>query len=121
MRRALCRCLAAGVLTGCATNPATGNREISLVSEAQEISIGDQTVAAARASIGIYPDSALQRYVHALGARLAATTERPALPWNFEVVDDPEVNAFGQDNFGASDFESQPQVTYWTARVNLSF
>jgi len=93
-RRALTRCLAAGVLAGCATNPATGNREISLVSEAQEISIGDQTVAAARASIGIYPDSALQRYVHALGARLAATTERPGLPWNFEVVDDPEVNAF---------------------------
>jgi TonB-linked SusC/RagA family outer membrane protein len=34
---------------------------------------------------------------------------------------DPEVNAFGQDNFGASDFESQPQVRYWTARLNLSF
>ncbi|HEY9384633.1 MAG TPA: M48 family metalloprotease [Gemmatimonadales bacterium] len=93
-RRALPCCLVAGILAGCATNPATGNREISLVSESQEISMGDQTVQAARAAIGIYPDSALQRYVHALGARLAATTERAALPWNFEVVDDPEVNAF---------------------------
>lgn len=93
-RRTLSRCLIAGTLAGCATNPATGNREISLVSESQEISIGEQTVAAARASIGIYPDSAVQRYVHALGARLAATTERASLPWNFEVVDDPEVNAF---------------------------
>jgi TonB-dependent starch-binding outer membrane protein SusC len=34
---------------------------------------------------------------------------------------DPEVNAFGQDNFSTSDFESQPQVRYWTARLNLSF
>ena len=34
---------------------------------------------------------------------------------------DPEVNAFGQDNFSSSDFESQPQVRYWTARLNLGF
>ena len=34
---------------------------------------------------------------------------------------DPEVNAFGQENFSVSDFESQPQVRYWTARLNLSF
>ena len=34
---------------------------------------------------------------------------------------DPEVNAFGQENFASSDFESQPQVTYWTARLNIGF
>jgi TonB-linked SusC/RagA family outer membrane protein len=34
---------------------------------------------------------------------------------------DPEVNAFAQDNFAASDFESQPQVRYWTARLNVGF
>ncbi|MEO8029623.1 MAG: TonB-dependent receptor, partial [Gemmatimonadota bacterium] len=34
---------------------------------------------------------------------------------------DPEVNAFGQDNFAASDFESQPQVRYLIARINASF
>lgn len=34
---------------------------------------------------------------------------------------DPEVNAFGQDNFATSDFESQPQVRYWLARVNVGF
>lgn len=34
---------------------------------------------------------------------------------------DPEVNAFGQANFSLSDFESQPQVTYWLARVNVGF
>lgn len=34
---------------------------------------------------------------------------------------DPEVNAFGQANFSTSDFESQPQVRYWLARLNVSF
>ena len=81
-------------LGACATNPATGKSEISLVSEGQEIAMGEQTVAAARATMGVYGDSAVQRYVRALGARLAATSERPGLPWSFEVVDDPNVNAF---------------------------
>jgi len=92
--RRIPRYLFASLLAGCATNPATGKSEISLVSESQEIALGEQTAAAARTSLGDYPDSAVQRYVHALGARLAATTERPSLPWNYEVVDDPEVNAF---------------------------
>ncbi len=34
---------------------------------------------------------------------------------------DPEVNAFGQSNFSASDFESQPQVTTWVTRVSIGF
>ena len=38
---AISRCLLAGWLAGCATNPATGKTEISLVSESQEIALGD--------------------------------------------------------------------------------
>ncbi|MGH7497694.1 MAG: SusC/RagA family TonB-linked outer membrane protein [Gemmatimonadales bacterium] len=34
---------------------------------------------------------------------------------------DPEVNAFAQDNFASGDFESQAQVRYWTARLNVGF
>jgi TonB-linked SusC/RagA family outer membrane protein len=34
---------------------------------------------------------------------------------------DPEVNAFAQDNFASSDFESQPQVRYWIVRLNVGF
>ncbi|MGZ8755255.1 MAG: TonB-dependent receptor domain-containing protein [Acidimicrobiia bacterium] len=34
---------------------------------------------------------------------------------------DPEVNAFGQDNFATGDFESQAQVRFWTARLNVGF
>ncbi len=86
--------LAALALAACAVNPATGRREISLVGEGQEIAIGEEAARSARASIGLYPDSALQQYVRSLGQKLAAVSERPGLPWTFEVIDDPEVNAF---------------------------
>ena len=46
------------------------------------------------AALGLYPDAALRAYVQRLGARLAATTERPELPWTFRIVDDAAVNAF---------------------------
>jgi predicted Zn-dependent protease len=93
-RAALTRYVCIATLAGCATNPATGRKEISLVSESQEIAIGNEAAASARASIGVYPSSQLQSYVGSLGQRLAAVSERPGLPWSFEVLDDPSVNAF---------------------------
>ncbi|MGH9258968.1 MAG: M48 family metalloprotease, partial [Acidimicrobiales bacterium] len=44
--------------------------------------------------MGLYPDTALQRYVADLGRRMAAVSERPNLPWTFRLLDDPLVNAF---------------------------
>ena len=79
---------------GCATNPVTGQSELSLVSQSQEIAMGKQSAEDVAASIGLYPDSAVQRYVTSLGKSLALHTERPNLPWQFAVVDDPAVNAF---------------------------
>jgi predicted Zn-dependent protease len=78
----------------CAVNPATGQREFSLVSEGQEIAMGRQADPEIVAQLGLYPDSAVQRYVSDLGLRLAAVSERPDLPWTFRVLDDPTVNAF---------------------------
>src|SRR5947208_5532537 len=86
--------LVAVVVVGCAVNPATGARQLMLISESQEIAMGrdyDQQVAA---SIGLYADTAWQRWIQQFGARLAASSERPNLPWTFHVVDDPVVNAF---------------------------
>src|SRR5205823_13800609 len=82
------------VAAACAANPATGARQIMLVSESQEIAMGRDYDRQIVASIGLYPDSALQRYIQQFGMRLAATSERPNLPWTFRVVDDPVVNAF---------------------------
>jgi predicted Zn-dependent protease len=82
------------LVPACATNPATGRRQIMLVSEAQEIEMGRQADREVASAIGLYPDNALQGYVAGLGAALAAGSERPSLPWTFRAVDDAAVNAF---------------------------
>lgn len=79
---------------GCAVNPATGHKELALVSESQEIQMGLQADPDIITSLGLDSDSGRQRYVRTLGLRLAGTSERPNLPWTFRVIDDPAVNAF---------------------------
>ncbi|HSW30708.1 MAG TPA: M48 family metalloprotease [Longimicrobiales bacterium] len=82
------------VMFSCAVNPATGNRELALIGEGQEIQMGREYDGEVTASMGLVADTALQGYLNGLGSRLAAVTERPDLPWSFKVVDDPVVNAF---------------------------
>lgn len=78
----------------CALNPATGKREFSLMSEAQEIAIGQEADVEVRREMGIVDDRDLQQYVSAIGLELAKESERPGLPWHFAVVDQPVINAF---------------------------
>ena len=81
-------------VSGCAVNPATGERQFSLVSEGQEIQMGREADAEISASLGLVDDEEWQTYVQSLGDRMALASERPDLPWTFRVVDDPVVNAF---------------------------
>jgi predicted Zn-dependent protease len=94
MRPAFPALIAAAAAIGCATNPATGRRQFSLMSEDQEISIGRQQDVEVRREMGVYDDRALQQYVAGVGARLARQSERPTLPWQFTIVDVPAINAF---------------------------
>lgn len=94
MRPSIPFLLAACATLACATNPATGGKELILISESQEIAMGQGYDKDVAASIGIYNDSGMQRWIQQFGVQLAATSERPNLPWTFHVVDDPVVNAF---------------------------
>jgi len=82
------------LLVSCAMNPATGERQFTLMTEGQEIQMGREADPDIVASMGLYPDESLQVYVQDLGATLAARSERPDLPWTFRVLDDPLINAF---------------------------
>jgi predicted Zn-dependent protease len=84
----------AALFAACATNPATGRRQLSLVSEAQEIQMGKEADPQVVGSIGLVPQQDLQTYVQRVGTTLAASSERPSLQWTFRVVDDAAVNAF---------------------------
>jgi len=81
-------------LAGCAVNPVTGKKEISLVTPEQEAALGREGYAAATAEYGVYDDPALAAYVDSVGRRVAKASELPDLPWRFTVLDDPVVNAF---------------------------
>ena len=78
----------------CATNPVTGKKQMSLLSEAEELAIGQQQDAEIRREMGVYDDAALQRYVNDIGQQLARNSHRPNLPWSFTIVDSPAINAF---------------------------
>jgi predicted Zn-dependent protease len=86
--------LVAGPVASCARNPVTGKNELSLVSENQEIQMGQQAAQEVAQTIGFVNDPGLQAYVAGVGKRMAAKSERPDLPWEFHVVNDAAVNAF---------------------------
>ncbi len=86
--------LTACVNAACATNPVTGKRGMSLLSEAEELAIGQQQDLEIRKEMGVYDDPELQRYVNDIGQQLARVSHRPNLPWTFTVVDSPAINAF---------------------------
>ena len=67
---------------------------MSLLSEAEELAIGQQQDAEIRREMGVYDDPELQRYVNDIGQELARVSHRPNLPWTFTIVDSPAINAF---------------------------
>ncbi len=109
--------LVATVLASCAINPVTGKNELALVSESQEIEMGRQGAADVAQTIGLYKDAAVQAYVSRLGLTLAARTERPSLPWAYQVVDDPSVNAFALP--GGFVFVTRGLLTHMTNEAEL--
>ena len=96
MRKGTCFLFAAVVAlsVACATNPVTGKKQMSLLSEAEELAIGQQQDVEIRRQMGVYDDPELQRYVNDLGQELARNSHRPNLPWSFTIVDSPAINAF---------------------------
>lgn len=82
------------LVAACATNPVTGKPELSLVSEQQEIQMGQQGAQQVAQEVGLIKDQALQNYVQSVGSAIATKSERPNLPWTFRAVDDPSPNAF---------------------------
>ena len=106
------------VAAACAVNPVTGKKELALISESQEIQMGQQAAVEVRQSSGVVPDSALQAYVRGIGLRLAKASERPNLPWSFDVVDDPAVNAFALP--GGSIFITRGILSYMQNEAELA-
>lgn len=82
------------MFNSCATNPVTGKRDLVLMSEEQEIAMGQQSDPAVVAQFGLYKDEELQNFIQEKGQAMAAISHRPSLGYTFRIVDSPVINAF---------------------------
>lgn len=84
----------AAVLAGCSANPVTGEKQLALMSESEEIQAGQQAHREILAQNPPYRDAAVQAYVSRIGQMVAAQNHRQNIRYTFTVLDDPGVNAF---------------------------
>ena len=82
------------LFNSCARNPVTGKRQVVLMSEAQEIAMGKEADPQIVAQFGLYPDSAVQRFIREKGNEMAKISHRPNLAYEFKVLDSDVINAF---------------------------
>ncbi|XOZ34655.1 M48 family metalloprotease [Halomonadaceae bacterium KBTZ08] len=82
--------------TGCGVNPVTGERELRLVSESDELKIGRQQYQPTVQTQGgrYYRDKELNHYVAQVGQSLAEVSDRPDLPYEFTVINSGVPNAW---------------------------
>ncbi|MBI5137985.1 MAG: M48 family metalloprotease [Nitrospirae bacterium] len=84
------------IAAACATNPVTGERELRLISAADEIAIGTENYAFSQQGQGgpYTVDPSVTAYVAEVGGKLAALSDRPDLPFEFVVLNNPVPNAW---------------------------
>ncbi len=83
-----------GLLASCATNPVTRQSQLMLISQEQELQIGKESSKEIQKEYGYYEDPALNGYVRQVGGKLVAVCQRRDIPYHFQVVDSPVINAF---------------------------
>lgn len=82
-------------LAGCETNTATGRNIFTMGSIEDDQKIGAQEHPKIIKEFGgVYDDPNVTAYVAIIGARMAAASELPNIPWRFTVLNSEELNAF---------------------------
>ncbi len=67
---------------------------LSNISDRQEIDLGKQMNQELQQQVKISHNSELNHYISEVGRRLIPNSDRPNIPYTFQVVEDPAVNAF---------------------------
>jgi len=78
----------------CAVNPVTNKREFMLLTETNEITLGQQTDAEILQTYGMYENAAMAEYINTIGQKMARLSHRPGLQFSFKLLDSPVINAF---------------------------
>jgi metalloendopeptidase OMA1, mitochondrial len=82
-------------LYGCVTAPYTGRQQILLISEGEEMALGENAYRDVLKKEKISQDPKANALVKRVGARIEAVANKPEYKWEFTVIDNPKtVNAF---------------------------
>ncbi|MBM9536221.1 M48 family metalloprotease [Desulfobulbus alkaliphilus] len=85
----------AGLASGCAINPVTGQNQLMLLTEQGEIAIDrEHAPHQFSADYGAVQDPALNNYVSSVGHSMVGVTHRPHMPYSFRCVNASYVNAY---------------------------
>ena len=82
------------LIPSCAVNPVTGERQLMLFSESQEIKMGKEYDPQVIATFGLYEDEDLKAFIEEKGTEMGKISHRPDLEYHFRILDSPVVNAF---------------------------
>jgi predicted Zn-dependent protease len=94
LRKLVFLALAAFAVAGCASNPATGSKDVVFTSSKSEQERARRYHEQILRFYGLYDDQALQDYVQEVGDRVAKNSHLGDWDFEFVVVDDESVNAF---------------------------
>lgn len=86
--------MAAISLAGCRTTPITGRRQLLVVPESQELSMGLSSYRETLSTEQVSSNEAWTSMVRRVGSRIADVAERPDYQWEFQLIRSPEMNAF---------------------------
>ncbi len=81
-------------LSSCAINPVTGKRQLMLMSESREISMGREYDPQVTSTFGEYKSEALLSLIQERGKEMGLISHRPNLEYHFRILDTPVINAF---------------------------
>ncbi len=87
-------CFVLWVCASCAVNPISGEEELMLFPQEQDIQIGQQYAPEVEKQLGgKIEDGSLQRYIDRIGQRIARVSHRPDWEYHFIAVEHESINA----------------------------
>lgn len=81
-------------LAACQTTPYTNRQRLLLVSAGEEAALGQSAYKEALAKAKLSTDAAATAMVRRVGERIAAIADKPDFQWEFNLIDDPAINAW---------------------------
>ena len=82
------------VLSSCAINPVTGKRQLMIMTESQEISMGREYDPRIISAFGLYENVPLLELIGKKEQEMAEISHRPDLQYHFRILDSSVINAF---------------------------